>query len=196
MVSPVERARLKAATADAPFRNFLTFLELTGCRPYSEAARVTADLVDWAAGTITFAGHKNERHGKARVVYLTPVLTALLRDWCQDTPAGPLFRTKNGVAFNNRNVTTRVRRLERALGIPRFCLYSFRHAYFTEALENGVPAALLAEIGGNSPRTLEKYYSHLDQRKDALRAAAVQALGGGGATPPPGARPGRGASRA
>ena len=171
-----EADRIIAAVAYEPFKNFLTFLTLTGCRPFSEAAQVTAQSVDWAAGTITFKEHKNARKGKSRVVYLVPELQALLKEWCAATPTGPLFRTPRGFAYNRSNVTTRLKNLVKRLGVEHFSLYSFRHTYFTAALEKGVPVELLAELGGNSPRTLVKFYSHLDQRKKSLAEAAAKAV--------------------
>ena len=176
MLTKDERDAIKAAVPDAPFRNLLTFLELTGCRPFGEAASVTASMIDWAAGTITFEKHKNARKGKTRVVYLVPALQELLKGWCAAKPSGPLFCTRTGRAYNRSNVGTRVRHLERKLGMKRWSLYAFRHAWATEALEKGVPADVLAELGGNSPRTIYKYYSHLDQRKQALGAAAIKAV--------------------
>jgi len=177
ILTPDERTRIKAAVLHAPFRNFLTFLELTGCRPFSEACAVTADMVDWEAGSITFVKHKNARKGKTRVVYLAPALVPLLKEWCRTRPKGPLFTNRRGNVYNRSNVTTTVRNLERRLAMPRWNLYSWRHSWFSDALERGVPAALLAEIGGNSPATLNKYYNHLDQKKAALKQAAADAVG-------------------
>ena len=176
MLTRDERDRIKAAVTYAPFGNLLAFLEQTGCRPFSEASSLTASMIDWPSGTITFHKHKNARKGKTRVVYLVPALQEQIKAWCAETPEGPLFRTHNGIAYNRSNVVSRIRYLERSLGMPRWSLYAFRHAFFTEALERGVPSDLLAEIGGNTPKTIAKYYNHLDQRKDALRAAALKAV--------------------
>ena len=68
-----ERDALFAEIKDPTLRQFLRFLELTGCRPFSEAARITALDVNVAAGTITLHHHKNrKRTGKSRIIYLAP----------------------------------------------------------------------------------------------------------------------------
>jgi hypothetical protein len=55
------------------FADFLRALELTGTRPFSALATVTAQMVDWADETITFAEHKNEKKGKTRTIGSGPV---------------------------------------------------------------------------------------------------------------------------
>ncbi len=73
-----EMGRIKAhGTPD--FADFIVALELTGARPFSELATVTAAMVDWQEGTIRFGQHKNEKKGKSRTIYLVPDLLALLR---------------------------------------------------------------------------------------------------------------------
>jgi hypothetical protein len=63
MLGREERESVTAAVTYAPFRNLLTFLELTGCRPFSDATQLTAGMIDWKAGTFTFEKHKNARNG-------------------------------------------------------------------------------------------------------------------------------------
>ena len=57
-------------------------------------------------------------------------------------------------------------------------VYSYRHTYITEALERGLTASMVAELVGNSAKTIEKYYNHLSQKRDSLKAAALRAVGG------------------
>lgn len=175
MLTREEREKIKAAVTDKTFLRFLIFLEQTGARPFSEAAQVTADLIDWREGSITLERHKNARKGKTRVVYLSPVLKELLTEMVAERPKGPLFTTKNGVPYNKSNIIGRVRVLERKLGMERWNFYSFRHAFLSEGLAKGITADVLAELCGNTPKTITKYYSHLDKMKDALREAARRA---------------------
>jgi hypothetical protein len=37
---------------------------------------------------------------------------------------------------------------------------------------------IVAELVGNTPKTISRYYSHLDQKKNTLRDAARLAVGG------------------
>jgi integrase len=170
-----ERRRVREAVKGREFRNYLYFLEQTGTRPFSEAGQLTADMIDFAEGVITFVKHKNARKGKTRTVYLTPALEEFLRPLCVTRPTGFLFRTNRGRAFTNHNTTQRVRRLEERLGLKRFALNSYRKSYITEALEKGLSSDIVAELCGNTAKTIAKYYNLLSEKKEALKQAARKA---------------------
>jgi integrase len=157
--------------------DFLDALALTGARPYSEVARLTAAMIDWGAGVIPLARHKNANKGKPRTVYLTPPLEALLRRKAAEHPTGLLFRTRRGVQWTAPHMHYWLRKLERTLGLPRITLYAWRHTMVTEALERGLTGDLVAELVGNSPQTIAKYYSKLSEKRATLKAAAAQAVG-------------------
>lgn len=157
-------------------RDFVYAMEQTGARPFSELATVTAAMVDFAAGTITFAKHKNAKKGKRRVVYLTAGLKAVLERLAAEHPEGPLFRTRAGNPWNKGSVMKWLRKAETALGLARLNAYAWRHTLITESLAKGLSADIVAELVGNSPATIHKYYSHLDQKADALKAAAALAV--------------------
>lgn len=158
-------------------REFVFALEQTGARPFSELATVTADMVDWDARTVTFVKHKNAKRGKKRVVYLTDGLLATLKQLALKHPSGPLFRTRTGRAWSKGTVLKWVRKAEAALGVPRLNPYAWRHTFITESLAKGITADIVAELVGNSPATIHKYYSHLDQKRDVLHEAARRAVG-------------------
>jgi integrase len=172
-----ERQLIMAAVRNKMFKRFLTFLEQTGCRPYSEAAQISSAMIDWEEGCVPLAKHKNARKGKRRVIYLTEEAKAVLRELCKERPEGPLFVTRNGIPYNRSNIIGTFRRLEKRLGIPKFNPYSYRHTYITEALERGLTADIVAELVGNTPKTIAKYYSHLESKKNTLRDAARRAVG-------------------
>jgi integrase len=171
-------SKIKTHIRDRMFRDFFEFLEQTGCRPFSEAALITPAMIDWTEGTVTFVKHKNARKGKTRVIYLTPKAREILeRRAGEKGPDELVFHTCNGFAFSGPNTVQRVRRFEAGCKIPRFSLYSVRHAYITEALERGMSSDIVAELVGNTPKTISRYYSHLDQKKNTLREAAKKAVG-------------------
>lgn len=172
-----EREKILAAATNKTFRRFLTFLGLTGCRPYSEAAQVTAAMIDWEEGSITFEKHKNARKGKTRVVYLCEKVKELLREMIAERPEGPLFVTRHGIPYNKSNVIKAVRRLEKKLGMPRWNFTSLRKSYITEALEKGLSSDIVAALCGNSVKTIEKHYNFLESKKNTLRAAAERVVG-------------------
>lgn len=172
-----ERAKVLAAIRhNKTLKLFLRFLEQTGCRPYSEAAQITAEMIDWQEGNIPLKKHKNARKGKRRVIYLTEEAKEILRELCADRPEGALFRTRTNRPYNRSNILNAFRRLEKNLNIPRFNPYSYRHTYITEALERGLTADIVAELVGNTPKTIAKYYSHLESKKNTLREAARRAV--------------------
>jgi integrase len=172
-----EREKVLAAARNKTFRRFLLFLEQTGCRPYSEAAQITAEMIEWEEGCVPLARHKNARKGKRRVIYLTDAAKSILQELCAERPLGPLFVTRYGVPYNKGNIIKTFHRLEKKLGIPRFNPYSYRHTFITEALERGLTADIVAELVGNTPKTIAKYYSHLESKKNTLREAARRAVG-------------------
>jgi integrase len=171
------QAVLGAVKHNDTFRLFLRFLEQTGARPYSEAAQITADMIDWDEGCIPLVKHKNARKGKRRVIYLTDEAKSILRELSAKRPTGPLFCTRYGHAYNRGNLIGAFRRLEEKLQIKRFNPYAYRHTYITEALERGLTADIVAELVGNSPKTIAKYYSHLESKRNTLREAARKAVG-------------------
>ena len=93
-------------------------------------------------------------------------------------PSGPLFRgPRGGRPFTKNSVRCRFRRLREKL--PRLAgviSYTFRHTYATDALENGVGVAEVAELLGHKDTTmLMRHYAHLKEKREHLRQAALRA---------------------
>lgn len=162
--------------ASPPLRDFILMLDQTGCRPFSEAASMTAAMVNFEQGTVTFAKHKNAKKGKTRVVYLPAEAKELLARLAKKHPEGPLLRTKFGKPWRAPAVCDWMRRIEKATGVKRLSPYAWRHTYISTALANGVPASVVATLVGNSTATIEKHYNHLYAMKDTLRAAALKVV--------------------
>ncbi len=60
----------------------------------------------------------------------------------------------------------------------KYSLYAFRHAFCTEALENGVDAVTVSVLMGHRDTTMiARHYAHVHQRQDHMRAAANRARG-------------------
>lgn len=174
ILTDAERDALFAAVKDPAFRHFLRFIELTGCRPFSEAAKITAQDVNVGQGVITLKEHKNrKRTGKPRFIYLSPSARELVAALLVLNPTGPLFRNPmSGCPWGKQSVQRRFHRLCKECGIKGVSAYVFRHSYITQALEKGVPVEVVAELVGNSPATIHKHYAHLAQREGVLKAAA------------------------
>jgi integrase len=170
-----ERERIRAAVKGS-LRDFLYALEQTGARPFSEVARITAEMINWREGSIPFPKHKTRRHGKQRTVYLSQGMKELLTRLAEQHPEGPLFRTRSGRPWTKGAVAKRLTRLAEKLGIPGLTAYAWRHTYISDGLSKGLSDSVVAELVGSSPRTIHRYYSHLDSYKDMLREAARKAV--------------------
>ena len=62
------------------------------------------------------------------------------------------------------------------LGLEKASLYAYRHTFLTDALSKGMSADVLAELAGNSAITIARNYSHLSKKRDAMLAAAQNAV--------------------
>ena len=158
------------------FSNFVRALELTGARPFSELATVTAAMIDWLDETITFAEHKNEKKGKTRTIYLVPEMVEMLKRLAAEHPAGLLFRNTKGHVWTSHDATRRLHYATDKLGIPKGTIYAIRHHRITAALEKGMTANVIAELVGNSPITIARHYDHLSKQKKTMKEAALRAV--------------------
>lgn len=161
---------------DRQFQLILAAVRHCGGRP-GDVARVRVEDVDLEVTRWTLADHKT-RHktGKPRVVYLSPCLRTITRMAAGDRTSGPLFRNRRGAVTTNA-ISNRIKRLRDDLDLDKsLVLYSYRHAFITNALSRGVPVATVAELTGTSVAMIERHYGHLARDHAHLRAAAAQAM--------------------
>jgi len=164
-------------SANPCFRRFLHALRHTGARP-GDIARVTAAHFDEANCCWVLPQHKTRLHtGKAKVIWLTPVMLRTTRHLIRRFPAGPLFRTESGSQWKKNNIAQTFRRLKKRLGIDdKSVPYSLRHTFCTDALSAGVPIKTVAElVGHTSTRMIDMHYGHLDQKTEHLQEAVRMA---------------------
>jgi len=177
VVTPEERQKILAVVTPR-FRDFLRVLELTGARPFSEIARLTAADVDFAAGTVTLKRHKTaKKTGKPRVIHLVPAALEIVTRLAARHPTGLLFRNRLGGPWTRTACYIRLRTAAGKTGVSGVTPYTYRHTYITEALIKGVPVEVVAALVGNSPQNIHKFYSHVGKDTAALKAAALKAVG-------------------
>lgn len=153
------------------FQQLIRFLWHTGCRP-GEATGLTAEAVDWSAGTITLKKHKTKHKGKKRVLYLGSDALAVLQEQRERHPAGLLFRGQRGEQLSLQAMTMRFERLSEKVGV-RVTSYMFRHTWATRALSEGIPdAQVAAMLGHTSTAMIHKHYSHLTSNAKLLKEVA------------------------
>lgn len=175
VISPELHARiLRETTGD--FHQLIRFLWATGCRPM-EGARLTAEVVDWATGTVTLKQHKTRHKGKRRILYLSSEAVTILREQAERHQAGALFRGLGGRPFSLQAIVSRFLRLSDKLGVS-VCSYSYRHTFGTRALAAGLPDTHVAALMGHtSTRMIHQHYSHINADARLLREAAERLAG-------------------
>ncbi len=175
VLSPEERQSIRE-NVKPDFRDFLVALEQTGARPFSELARLTAEMIDWRSRTIKLTEHKNEGKGKTRTVYVTPALLELLKGLATQRPTGLLFRNSKDHLWTSHDATRRLNYIVAKLKLAPATIYAYRHTFITEALEKGMTANIVAELVGNSPLTIARNYDHLSQKRATMLDAAMKAV--------------------
>lgn len=175
MLTPAEIDKVADAS---PHRDFLTVLRLTGMRPFSEAAVLTAAHLDHERRRAVLVKHKTAgKTKKPRVVYFCPAAWEIVARRAERHPTGPLFRNRVGDPLTCDAVNKHLREVCRRLGVTRFPVYCLRHFQITTALGRGVPIEVVAQLVGNSPQIIRENYSKLgdDVMADVLSKAASQA---------------------
>lgn len=175
VLSEEERGRIMAAVSQ-DFRDFLELLQMTGCRPFSEGARITAADVDFDRGRAVLAKHKTaKKTDRPRLVYLPPGLLEKVRERAGRYPTGPLYRNRLGNGWSADTVGKYVKRVCLKLKIEGVTSYTIRHSFISAALVKGVPVEVLAVLAGNTPAMIHKHYDQCDKMDEALREAAKKA---------------------
>ncbi len=165
---------------------------LTGARPYSELAKVTADhVVETEHGMYYLlkarthdgrSGHKTgKRTGKDRRIMLCDEMEDITRRLMLKAPREsgiPLFLSTRGETWQKSNGVQRFCQLRKRLRLPADrCMYTCRHTFAKRHLSGyytGRPITIevLAGLMGNTPQTCWRHYAcWADQYNDPLWAA-------------------------
>jgi len=189
--TPQEEQQLYETTDEA-FGQFIKACILTGGRPYSELAKVTADhVVETPQGMIYLLkartkqglhGHKAaKKTGKDRRIFLCEAMETITKRLMLTAPSGsdiPLFRSTRGKPWKRCNGVWHFSKLKKKLKLPDDrCLYSARHTFAKRTLSGyytGRPTTIevLAGLMGNTPKVCWDHYAQwADQYNDPLWAA-------------------------
>lgn len=167
---------LIVTAANKPTEEVLRFVRLTGCRSTEACEAMPAD-VSLDLGTWTIPKHKTRRRtGKAKKVALVPEAVDLLRKVLSRRKAGdngPIFRNTLGRPWSRCNLWQALQRFKTKVGSTTpASVHGLRHGFATACVVAGAAPALVAAQMGNSTRICERYYVHLEDKLDAIRAAA------------------------
>lgn len=173
VISPDDWEQVLGLVPDQDFRDLLTFLHETGCRPL-EARRMEAKHIDIKAGIVIFppSEAKGERH--ERVIYLTDIAHAICKRRMLTWLEGPIMRNTRGRAWTKDSINCRFQRLKKKLG-KRVFAYAIRHSYATQGLIDGVDSVTLSQLMGHADvSTLAKNYAHLSKNQRFLKEQAAK----------------------
>lgn len=176
VVTPEQYAALLGRARDEAFKDLLTTVWETGCRP-QEVLRVEAGHVDERGSRWVFPASKSKGKRNPRVVYLTPKAMEITLRRMKQVPEGALFRNEDGRPWNASSVNCRLERARRKLGGPKVSLYALRHTWINRMLLAGVDAFTVATLAGHSdPSMLAKHYAHLSQAPGYLSEQVRRAV--------------------
>ncbi|MHC4405346.1 MAG: tyrosine-type recombinase/integrase [Planctomycetota bacterium] len=153
---------------DEAFRDFVTILWETGCRPI-EARTVERKHVQQDHWLFPKLDSKGQRYN--RVVWLSDKALSVCLKQMEKYQTGPLFRNRNGEPWTKNALVCRFKRLSEKLG-TRVNAKAFRHGFCTRALEKGEDSTTVSVLMGHRDTTMvARVYQHLTHNKKHLQAA-------------------------
>ncbi len=174
------------ATPDRPWKDLITALWETGCRP-SEVCTLTAAQVDLDRGLWLVRNKTRRKTGReSRPVPLNPTMLEISRRLVTAHPDGPIFRNRRGRPWTRNAMALRFRALRMRLGLgPEATGYAIRHRYAMEGIRKGLSSSELAALMGHTNAAMvDKVYGHWDQQHERLKEAARKIRPGDANGPP------------
>jgi integrase len=188
-------------------RDALLILAETGMR-VGEAKWLTWEDVDLERNIIHVRAKEGWRPktGDQRAIPITPVLRSLLeslkRDsqWVVTAPRSHRFPDA-GRQFSERRLLQYLKRVVKKLGLVGH-LHTFRHAFISTALTNGIPEAVVRSWAGHVDAQIMRLYTHINDTTSQTAMARLAAANtetskksSGPCSAPSPRRPGRGSAQ-
>jgi integrase len=190
-VKPDEFAKILTFVKSEPFKQLLIFTYETGARPV-EVVRLEKRHFD--EPNSRFVIPKLEAKGKRsiRYIYLNDNCLRIVKELVEKHPTGKLFRTVNNEPFNRNRTSAHFERVQarqaKAFMIEhnikrngkltraqiqkyatRYNLYSFRHSFANNALDNGIDGLTVCNLMGHKDITmLARVYGHQEDNSVRL----------------------------
>lgn len=157
---------------DDPFRTFLTFMWLVGCRP-QEARHIEPRHVHLDRGCIIIPKEEAKGKRKARIIHLQGESLEIVQRRMAIVTEGKLFRNTRGDAWTKFAVCNRMHRLSLLTG-KKMAAYDTRHGFATRKLLQGHDHLIVAAIMGHTNGSmLATVYSHVDKDEAHLKRALI-----------------------
>lgn len=152
--------------------DLLRILRETGARP-QEVSRLTAADVDWENCCVRHRKHKTKaKTGRDRVIHFNAAAMGVLRAARLRHPEGFLFPTRSGRHYTPEVLVRRMLTVSKRVGFRAIAYGLGRHSFATNALAQGIPDAIVAELlGHRGTAMLQFHYSHLGSQARVLKDA-------------------------
>lgn len=163
VLSQEEVVQVLSAVRSLKLRTILTMTYAAGLR-ISEALRMRVEDVDSKRMLLHIRGAK---HGKDRMVLLSPRLLIMLRDyWKEEHPTGSLlFPGRSGRPVHIDVIRRALWATVAELGLSKHVtLHSFRHGFATHLLEDGTDIRVIQQLLGHSSPLTTAHYTQVSTR--------------------------------
>jgi integrase len=163
VLSQEEIVQVLSAVRSLKLRMILVMAYAAGLR-ISEALRMRVEDVDSKRMVLHIRGAK---HGKDRMVLLSPRLLTMLRDyWRAERLTGSLlFPGRFGRPVHIDVIRRALQAAVAGLGLSkRVTLHSFRHGFATHLLEDGVDIRVIQQLLGHSSPLTTAHYTQVSTR--------------------------------
>jgi len=172
--SPQQWEKITSHVKDECFRDILTFMWETGCRPI-EARKIESRHID-LTNDLAVLQPSETKTKRVRVIFLTDAAKLICQRLCEKHPTGPIFRNTRGNPWTKDAIKCRFTRLKAKVQIAGLCAYGIRHSFATEGLKNGVDSVALAVIMGHADVSMiARTYQHLAKNVQYLKEQAKRA---------------------
>ena len=165
----LKQRRALLANSEGALRDLLEAAMLTGARA-GEMVNATRAQFDARTACISFRG----KTGPRTVPLSAPALALFKRLSESKLPAARLLVRDDGKPWAHSDWDELVRDAAAAAELPpRTCLYTLRHSFITQAIQDGLSILDVARLVGTSVMMIEKHYGHLVHTVARERLAKV-----------------------
>jgi integrase/recombinase XerC len=157
-----------------PFRDLITVLKETGCRP-QEIKKVERRHFDEKSRCWSFAKEESKGKKHPRTVHLNEKALKICKGLAAKRPTGPLFLNTKSRPWTIFAMNCACRLIEKKVDFEVFP-YAIRHTFATQAIIEGVDLITIATLMGHRDLTmLSKIYQHVHKNMPHLKAALEKA---------------------
>jgi integrase len=152
-ISDDEHQNIVSSECDPERQLYYELLKATGAAQ-SDAAKLTADNIDWENRVLWYHRNKLDPTAEPARITIGPKLEALLNQLSHE---GPLFPHLSKLSANDRSAE--FRRRCKILKIEGVSLHSYRYAWAERAFEHGYPERFAQAALGHTSKAVHQAYA-------------------------------------